>query len=70
MGGRFNAHRECCQLRMTAALPQHMRLAAFEKVRKESGKAAEEAFKEKVRIEYVRQREHRRAMWAAQMEAA
>jgi hypothetical protein len=70
MGGRFDANRECCQIRMTAALPQHMRLAAFAKVRAEAGRAAEEAFREKVRVEYMRQREHRRAKFATQMEAA
>lgn len=70
MGGRFDANRECCQIRLAAALPQHMKLAAFEKVRRESGKAAEEAFKERVRVEYVRQREHRRAKARQHMEAA
>jgi len=60
LGGRFNANNECCQIRLVAGLPQTHRLQAFAKIRRESGAEAEAQFREKVRVEYARQRESRR----------
>lgn len=70
MGGRFNSTRECCQLRLVATLPAPHRFAAFERVRATQGREAEENFKEKVRVEFARQRAYFRAIALAGVAAA
>lgn len=60
MGGRFNANRACCRARLAAGMPLVPLLAVFARVRAEEGAQAEATFREQVRIEVKRQREHRR----------
>lgn len=70
MGGRFNANRLCCRVRLAAGMPLTPLLAVFAKVRAEEGAQAEAAFREQVRAEVVRQREHRRGKARAGLQQA
>lgn len=62
LSGRYNARRECCQIRQLVGAPHHIRAAAYDQVRTESGTAALEELKQKVRAEYRRQQDHKRAL--------
>ena len=57
LSGRFNAHRECCQIRLLAGTPQHVRQVAYDQVRREDGETALAGLKAKLRAEVQRQRE-------------
>ena len=70
LSGRIHAARECCRLRSLAVAPAHNRNAVFAQVKKDEGSAALEELKAKVRIEYVRQRDMRRAAQRALEQAA
>lgn len=54
MVGRFNAHRECCQIRLLANAPRHQREQAYDRIRKEGGELSETAIKRRVAAEYKR----------------
>lgn len=54
MGGRFHAHRECCQIRLLANAPRHQREQAYANFRAEGGALHEESIKRKVAVEYKR----------------
>lgn len=60
MGGRFNAHRECCRVRLVAGMPHYSRAQVYERIREESGAAAVAEFKKKVGAEYRRLQEKKR----------
>ena len=68
MSGRFNAHRECCQIRLLASAPEHTRDEVFSRVQAEGGEAELAELKKKARIEYRRQRDHRAAVARQQRE--
>jgi hypothetical protein len=55
LSGRFNAHRECCQVRQLTGAPAHIRNAAYARTRTEGGEKALAELKQKVRAEYQRQ---------------
>lgn len=57
--GRFDANRECCQLRHLAGAPKHARLVVYNRVRNEEGERALAELKQKVRTEYQRQLDHK-----------
>ena len=54
MGGRFHAHRECCQIRLLANAPRHQREQAYASLRAEGGALHAETVKRKVAVEYKR----------------
>ena len=62
MSGRFNAYRECCQIRLLAGAPAHARQEVFDRVKAEGGEAELAELMQKARIEYRRQRDHRAAV--------
>jgi len=62
MSGRFNANRECCQVRQLVGAPAHLRAAAYDRVRVEGGAEAVDALKRKVRAEYQRQQDRKQAI--------
>ena len=70
MGGRFNAARLCCRVRLAAGLPLVPLLAVFARMRTEEGAQAEATYREQVRAEVLRQREHRRAKARAGLQQA
>ena len=59
LSGRFNAHRECCQLRLLAGAPDHTLLAVYQRVVSEEGTTALAELKKKLRAEYQRQQDHK-----------
>lgn len=61
LSGRFNAFRECCQARLLAGAPAHIRSAAYAQTRKEGGEQALAELKRKVRAEYQRQQDIKQA---------
>jgi hypothetical protein len=58
---RFQAQRECCQIRLLATMPRHAREAGYQRTREVSGKAAEEAQRQLVKAEWQRQKAPRTA---------
>jgi hypothetical protein len=60
MGGRFNAHRECCRVRLVAGMPHYHRLQVYQRMKDEAGSAAMVDFKRRVGAEYQRLQEKKR----------
>lgn len=55
-GGRYNANRECCQIRLLSTMPQQHRQQVYDKVRLQEGIDAAKALMAKVKAEYERVR--------------
>ena len=62
LSGRFNANRECCQIRQLTGAPHHVRAAAYDRARIEGGAGAVDELKRKVKAEYHRQQDHKQAI--------
>lgn len=67
--GRYNAHRECCQIRLLSTMPQHARTAAYERAKATGGKEAMEQLRQKVVAEYERLTGPRRAAHKAKIQS-
>ncbi|MDF0506574.1 hypothetical protein POK33_38130 [Burkholderia cenocepacia] len=57
--GRYNMNRRCCQVRLIASMPKAHRLAAFAKVRAESGGEVADRLRADVLSEYHRHIAHK-----------
>ncbi len=68
MSGRFNAHRECCRLRLIVGMPQALREAEYARVKGDAGPAAVAELKAKLRAELARQQQLAKAKHDAQHE--
>lgn len=55
LSARYQALRECCQIRLLATMPQHARLAVYARTRAVGGREAERAQMALVKAEYARQ---------------
>lgn len=64
LSGRFQAARECCQIRLLATMPRHARAAAYAGAGVVDGKT----LREKVQIEWHRQNESRLARGRAALD--
>lgn len=61
MGGRFNANRLCCQIRMIARMPKHARQIQYARARREGGRDEEVKLRDLVAAEWKRQTDPLRA---------
>lgn len=68
MTGRFDANRDCCQLRLLAGAPGHSRREVYERVRKDEGVVAVAELKRKVGAEYQRQQNYKAAIVRERLE--
>lgn len=59
-GGRYNANRECCQIRLLSTMPQQHRQQVYDKVRLKEGVTAARLLMAKVKTEYERVRAARK----------
>jgi hypothetical protein len=59
---RFQARRECCQVRLLASMPRHARATAYQQARQTEGADAEQRLKDLVAAEYQRQNGERLAL--------
>jgi hypothetical protein len=57
--GIHNANKRCCQVRLVAQMPPKQQAASFARVRAKSGDDVETLFRNLVKVEYQRWKEHR-----------
>lgn len=62
LGGRFNAHRDCCRVRLLVGAPAQTRTEAYARLLKDEGAMAVAELKRKLRTELQRQVDHHAAI--------